>query len=151
MNKTLMTVVGALVVIIAVGFFAYNYGRGSSLQAVEKNNSAAQSPSGKLEWHFAEAGTDETNSAPLTKVTLMAGDKTHDLGAYTGSCSVIESSAWELLQNEKTGAICWFAGGGTELGVFEESGKLTVKKGELSEGEEGGAGFRGNFETLVVL
>jgi hypothetical protein len=106
-----------------------------------------------LSWSFEEIPAPDETSGPQTKVTLTAegnGQK-YDVGTYTGSCSVIEASAWQLLENEKTGVICWWAGGGNEIGVFEESGKLVIKTGDTEEASGESEGFRGNFKLLLPL
>lgn len=103
------------------------------------------------EWQFSEVGTDENTGAPRTSVTLLSGGKVYSAGTYEGSCSEIEKSSWELQSGEKTGVICWFAGGSSEIGVFEEGGKTVVKMGELSEGDAETPGFRGNFQTIFEL
>jgi hypothetical protein len=102
---------------------------------------------------FADAGEDPVTMAPSTQVSLTANDteKVYDLGKYEGGCSVIEGSAWKLLAGEQSGAICYFAGGGTELGIFNENGKIVVKKGTIEEGTAESAGTRGNFTTLRAL
>lgn len=102
-------------------------------------------------WTLEDKGEDPETLSPLTRVTLSVGGTVHDVGTYAGSCSEIEESAWELLPGERSGVICWWAGGGQEIGVFEEEGKLVVKVGVLEEGTAETSGTRGNFETLLEL
>jgi len=102
------------------------------------------------DWEFKDLGEDSTGM-PTTEVTLTSNGTIYRLGTYSGSCSVIEGSSWSLQEGEKSGVICWWAGGGYELGVFEENGTLVVKKGQLDEGNAETPGFRGNFQTLVEL
>ncbi|MEK7068304.1 MAG: hypothetical protein AAB964_00635, partial [Patescibacteria group bacterium] len=66
-----------------------------------------------------------------------------------GNCFSVAGSSWELLENELTGAICYSAGGGKEIGVFEEGGTLVLKEGEVEEGGAETPGFRGNFAPLT--
>jgi len=102
------------------------------------------------DWEFKDLGEDSTGM-PTTEVTLTSNGTIYRLGTYSGSCAVIEGSSWSLQTGEKSGVICWWAGGGEELGVFEENGALVVKKGQLDEGNAETPGFRGNFQTLVEL
>ncbi len=116
----------------------------------------AAGPQGKVSgeqftWSFQNAGTEEETGAPMTVVTLRADGAPYEVGTYQGSCAVIEGSGWELQENELSGAICWFAGGGTEIGVFREGGKIIVKTGQLDEGSAEEPGFRGNFKALIEL
>jgi hypothetical protein len=156
MNKTTLTVVGALVLLAAaaVGYWAYTTGLISfTTQPAQPASPAAPTDPGKLTWSFQDVPTNDPVSGPQTKVTLTAAGtgKKYDAGTHTGSCFVIETSAWKLLPGEKTGAICWWAGGGTEIGVFEESGKLVIKSGDIEESTEETPGFRGNFKFLFEL
>lgn len=104
-----------------------------------------------LSWRFEDAGMDEEISAPRTRVILETSVDSREIGVFTGSCSNIADSSWELLEGEQTGVICWWAGGGSEIGVFDEGGQLVVKQGFLEEGTAETAGFRGDFSTLFVL
>ncbi len=107
--------------------------------------------SAELSWEFTSRGEDAKTSAPQTAVTLHVGAKAYDLGTYTGNCFDMKGSSWKLSENEVAGAVCWWAGGGHEIGVFKENGKLVVKVGELDEGSEEIPGFRGNFKTKISL
>lgn len=158
MNRPQMVLIGIAVLLLAgaVGFLGYTAGRGSDTTQTPKpitTNETAPSDLDKLIWSFEELKPENEADAPRTAVMLLEGeaDRKHNVGTYDGSCSVIEASAWTLLENEKTGVICWWAGGGKEIGVFEEDGKLVVKVGELEEGNEEVDGFRGNFELLFPL
>ena len=81
-------------------------------------------------------------------VVLTADGKKYPLGHYDGNCTTMASSSWKLLNGELTGVICYFAGGGQELGIFKEDGLYLVKVGELSEPTEESPGVRGNFRVL---
>lgn len=104
-----------------------------------------------LEWLISDRDAFAESGAPLTSVTLRANGVQRNIGTYEGTCFVIEGSAWQLLPGEKSGVICWWAGGGTEIGVFEENGKLVVKTGDVDEGTAEGGGVRGNFTALLAL
>ena len=101
---------------------------------------------GPYQWRFVEWGTDDR---PRTQVTLMTGGKTHTIGTYDGSCAVMNDG--DYLPYEVSKVICWFAGGGHEVGVFEEPGQVVVRVGEVDEGASGIQGFRGNFVLVKRL
>lgn len=98
-------------------------------------------------WEFVEAG-QRPSGAPSTRVTLKIAGVPVDLGTYVGSCFAIPGSAWELLPNEVTGAICYWAGAGKEIGVFEEGGTLVLKEGDIEEATAETEGIRGNFVPI---
>jgi hypothetical protein len=155
MNKKNLIAAGVAVVLLAgiAGYFGYNTGLNLGTAQVEKKADAPAAAPGQLSWSFEEIAPQDEASAPQTKVTLTAegnGQK-YEVGTYNGSCSVIEGSSWQLLEGEKTGVICWWAGGGNEIAVFEEDGKLVVKTGDIEEGNEETEGFRGNFKLLLPL
>jgi hypothetical protein len=114
---------------------------------------AAKTPAAQdYQWNLTElAESPVVPGMPRTGVTLTSGGKTYPVGEFDGSCFVIEDSSWTLLPNEKTGVICWFAGGGSEAGVFEQDGKFFVRVGYLDEGSEEIAGTRGGFEQLFEV
>ena len=97
---------------------------------------------GAYQWSFKDWGSEER---PQTQVTLVAGGTSRAIGIYDGSCAVMDS---DYLEYEVSKVVCWFAGGGHEVGVFEEPGQTVVRVGEVDEGASGIPGFRGNF-TLV--
>lgn len=97
---------------------------------------------GAYQWRFVEWSDQEI---PETQVTLVANGEAHVIGTYQGTCAVQEG---DYLEYEVSKVICWFAGGGHEVGVFEEPGQVAVRVGEVDEGASGVPGFRGNF-TLV--
>lgn len=148
-----ISTIGGIIILVAlaiVGVQAYKNEKSKPIIIKQEGGSNQPAPP-QLKWIFTSAGEDKASGAPLTKITLQAGDKTHELGLYQGSCSEIKDSSWELLESEQEGVICWWAGGGTELGVFREGKKLIVKKGILEEGTAEGGGFRGDFKTFLEL
>lgn len=108
-----------------------------------------QTTEDSIRWAFDPAGTE--GDMPLTAVSVIAEGRTYDAGTYAGNCFEIAGSGWELLPGERSGAICWWAGGGTELGVFFENGELVVKRGVLEEGSGEIEAVRGDFSTVLVL
>lgn len=128
--------------------FAFENGALKEAPAPGASTGSAAALTG-IKWDFVQIR--DGDGFPTTKVSLTANGKTYDLGSYMGGCSVIETSSWTLLEGEKSGALCWAPGGGTELGIFSENGKWVVKKGTADEGNAETPGSRGNFTTLVTL
>lgn len=110
-----------------------------------------------MSWIFTEAMPDESLSMPRTTVALRVGcplgvraceESVIQAGTFPGLCTVIEQPE---SQNELTGVLCWFAGGGDEVGVFEEGQHLILKKGQLGEPTAETNAFRGNFVDIAVI
>jgi len=100
-------------------------------------------------WSFIDRGVDASTSIPKTDVALRIAGVDVPLGTFDGTCTAIAGSAWPFLPKEISGAICYFAGGGKEIGVFEEQGKLVLKQGDVSEGDAEHPGTRDNFVLLT--
>lgn len=147
MTEKIAGTVAILAVVLVAGYLIYQ-----GLTDTDANRVVPQQePSSEIvTWAFDPAGTDE-NDTPLTAVSVIWEGKTFDAGTHQGTCFTIEGSSWELLPQERSGVICWWAGGGTEVGLFEEGGELTVRRGYLDEGTAEEAGMRGGFETLFAL
>jgi hypothetical protein len=101
-------------------------------------------------WKFDEVSSNGSTE-PRTHVVLTYKGKTFDIGNISGNCSDIATGSWPLLKNEVAGAICYFAGGGEEIGVFSVNGTLAVKKGVVEEGDAENPGTRGDFKVLFTL
>lgn len=157
MNKNI--IIGILVVLAlaaAGGYWLYKDKSNEPLVIKQEASSENKQESPQdLRWIFEDSGENQPSGAPLTKLSLEAGSKIYDLGTHEGSCSEIAGSSWELLEGEVYGVICWWAGGGTEIGIFKEGEKLVVKKGVIRVGREEGTvedgGFRGEFKTLLEI
>lgn len=116
-------------------------------------------PVSQWQWSFQPAGEDAASGAPKNTVTLRNGETAYSIGTYIGICSDISASPRVIAEDEGeiTAAICWWAGGGQEIGVFSENGKAVVKVGEIGEGVPGEEGrpsippFRGNWRTLFEI
>jgi len=100
-------------------------------------------------WSFIDRGVSATTSMPYTDVSLRIRGVDVPLGTYEGTCFAVAGSQWPLLRGELSGAICYWAGGGKEVGVFEENGSLVLKEGDVDEGDAEHEGFRGNFVPLT--
>ncbi|HVV15173.1 MAG TPA: hypothetical protein VHD55_02120 [Candidatus Paceibacterota bacterium] len=100
----------------------------------------------EVSWQYADKGGDETGT-PQTEVSVTISGKTSLVGTYQGRCASVST----LADGEVSGTLCWWAGGGKELGVFNENGKWVVKEGDQDEGSGDEPGFRGNFKTLFEI
>ncbi len=146
MNKLLVV---ALLIILGAGA-AYVYMNQSPV--TPDGATDTQVMRGEYTWQFTDAGEDPTDGSPHTKVSVVTPDnRIVQLGEYHGSCTQIKGSTWELQKGEIDGAICWWAGGGDEIGVFEEDSKIVIKHGFLDEGTAETPGMRGGFETFLTL
>lgn len=110
----------------------------------------AACPTPSFKWIVSEAGVN-AQGTPYTNVSLQVGGREYQTGAYAGSCIEVTQLEWELVPGELSGILCWFAGGGTELGVFQEGESLVVKKGSVDEGTAETPGTRGPFETVLTI
>jgi hypothetical protein len=105
-------------------------------------------------WSFEPAGEQEVSNAPLTKITLTWDGGAYDAGTYAGQCAEIDGTSGggiALLENEVSGAFCYWAGFGDEVGIFKEGDRYVLKHGEYQEPTAEAPDFRGNFTTLVEL
>lgn len=132
MQKKLIAAAVAIVVVLG-GFYWWH---GQAVAPATMDGKEARN------WTFKDAGANEVGN-PQTEVSLNGTV----VGTYQGTCSEIDGSGWNLLPGEDSGVICWFAGGGTEIGVFGG----VVKQGDLDEGSAEIPGTRGNFRTLFSL
>lgn len=94
---------------------------------------------------------DDPDMPEQTAVKLAYGDQEYHFGTYDGSCALLADTQWEPVAGEKDGAVCWFAGVGVEIGLFEEGGHLRVKRGLIEEGTAETEGFRGDFVAIYTL
>jgi hypothetical protein len=103
--------------------------------------------SSSYEWEFKDLGSKDYEG-PQTEVVLKSGTKEYSLGKFSGDCAVQNI---DLLPNQESRVICWWAGAGSEIGIFIENGKRIVKVGDVDEGDSETPGFRGNFKVLMEL
>lgn len=127
------------IVILAVVAGSYMYFQEKSPKPLATND---------ITWSFSTEEAEGMNP-PQTEVTLKVPDESLVVGTFDGSCSLVAKE--QFLTNQVSGVLCWFAGGGVELGVFNENGKTILKKGVVDEGGAEEEGFRGNFETIREL
>ena len=111
-------------------------------------SSTAALPEREFSWKFSYTDSTE-DGLPRTDIALISNGDIYDVGAHAGSCSQIEPK--NLLPNEVSAVLCWWAGGGDELGVFKEGAQYVVKQGTQDEGTDEELGSRGGFEQLFVI
>lgn len=111
----------------------------------------ASCPAPVYNWILSDTSLKSQNGAPLINVSLSLGGKEHRIGTFEGSCGEIGDEYWPLFEGEQAGAACWFGRSGVELGVFEEQGRLVLKKAPLTEGSTDAEIVRGTFETILEL
>jgi hypothetical protein len=142
----------AAAVLLALGSWWYFKVLPESQNSVIEVPQAVESTS-QWQWDFQPAGENPESGAPKTNVTLRNGGTSYAIGVIDGSCFDIAQSEWELLteEGELAGAICWWAGGGTEIGVFSEGGRADIRVGQVDEGTAEGGGMRGGFQTLFSI
>ena len=122
--------------------------------AAQKNEGINADAKTSIAWRFTNAG--EVEGTPYTNVKVLINGTAYETSKFVGSCSEIGANGGidgkGLLAGELSGAQCWFAGGGNEIGVFaSEDGGFEIMVGELGEGEEGAGMFRGNFSIKNTI
>lgn len=145
-----------LVVAAALGagyYFGFDHGwegtadTGQDTRVINSTVEREQAAGGS--WTFADAG--EKDGVPQTRVSFEANGKITSVGTFEGNCADMDGSAWTMRDGAVSGAICWFAGGGTEIGAFQENGKYVIKTAILDEGTAESAGVRGEMVTLLTI
>jgi hypothetical protein len=110
-----------------------------------------------INWIAEDKGTDE-NGVPLTLLTIekihtenLSDMNRFEIGTEAGTCFDITETEWKKVDGEIAGAICWYAGGGTEYAVFIEDGTYVLKKGLLGEGTAEAPSARGPYTFVQAL
>ena len=98
-------------------------------------------------WSFIDRGV--VSSTPQTDVGLSIAGVNVPLGTFAGTCTALAGSSWPFLAGEISGAVCMASSTGTEIGVFEERGKLILKEGTIAGGDAASPGQRSNFIPLT--
>lgn len=157
MKKYLLVLLVICVAILAVAYF--NMRQNDFRQPEDKSAMMAGKTEGDdgknidFKWTIEELGEDE-DFIPVGMVALdVAGavNEHYDLGKFSGQCFEIGDSGWDFVENEISGVICWWAGGGQEVGIFESNGKFEIRKGDIGEGGTDAEGVRGNFRTIFQI
>lgn len=146
-NKTLIFL-AIILALLAVGF-AIVKRHAIAPAPVQEEQATTATAEPHFSWRFE---TDESGDglAPKTQVALFDGKNAYDAGTYAGSCSEIAKE--NLLPGEISGVLCWFAGGGDEIGVFaHEDGGYDLMHGVQEEGTAESEGFRGDFKVIAVI
>lgn len=112
-------IVPLLVVAILMGILAL---------AVYRSQSPVSSP--VFSWSFITEDADSID-APKTTVFLHMDTQKYTVGTYAGTC--FDRPREEMGDGEMSGVRCWWAGGGDDVGVFSEQGKMVLKQRVLDE------------------
>ncbi len=83
-----------------------------------------------LTWSFTTEDADGID-APKTTVLLQIDTQKYTVGTYAGTC--FDRHRDEMGDGEISGVRCWWAGGGDDVGVFSEQGKMVLKQRVLDE------------------
>jgi hypothetical protein len=168
-----LPVLTAIIVIFAlgaVGYFGYVLSQNKFVVSTAPPPHIPQIPSNQpaqtktYVWKLSDAPDGPYN--PRTTVELIVGDKTYAVGTYDGTCGPIGSSQvmknpgfknssdfsnGTFIEGEVSAVECYFAGGGDEVGVFNESGGPVVRHGDIGEATVDSPWFRGNFKVLFEV
>ena len=85
---------------------------------------------------------------PVSEVHATIAGTRYDMGTAEGTCAEMTEN---LLINEASAYVCWFAGAGTEFGLFERGGTVTLEKGVIEEGSAEVEGYRGDFTIIHTI
>lgn len=116
-------------------------------RGVRFDEASVNSQSPTIVWSMTEAGETDFG-APLSEVMVEVNSELYNLGTASGSCA---EGTLELLENQVSSFLCWWAGFGTEFAVFAEGNNLLIQKGIVEEGTAETEGFRGDYKTLHTL
>jgi hypothetical protein len=147
--KKALTVILIAVVLIGIAFVLVHQKAQAPAPAPESQTATTTAAQPTFSWRF-ETKNSEGGLPPSTQVALFAGGNAYDAGTYAGSCS--EIAAANLLAGEVSGVLCWYAGGGDEIGVFrDENNNYFLLHGTQDEGTAEGGGSRGDFKQIAVI
>lgn len=99
----------------------------------------------QLRWKLVDQGVDADTQGTTTRVYLTIAGVDVEVGGYRGTCELIGATSTPLLPGEVSGVICARGGAGKEVAIFNESGKLVLKEGDVQTDAEGTIVSRGNF------
>lgn len=99
---------------------------------------------------YVENASDYSDTSPNQLVSLMVGTTTYPIGTYQGCEATPDGVALE--PSEIIRETCWFAGAGTDIGLFFENGVYTVQTRWTQEvPPDVDAEPHGPFETILTL
>lgn len=167
MKKAFPWLAVVIVILLAIGGTLYAAGQlqKSTMQTTEETATSTIQTTSSVEqkpvlatstindvWTAEPQYRDPETAAMVSKVFLtVASGERFEVGTSQGDCFPIIGSGWELLEGERSGMVCYSGGGGDEYGVFNEYGKVVVKRGLVEEGNDEYAGGRMEFEVIRIL
>jgi len=99
----------------------------------------------ELQWKIVDQGIDADTGSSTSRVYLTVAGVDVEVGGYRGTCALINGTSTPLLANEVSGVICTRNYSGKEVGIFNESGKLVLKEGDVELNADGTFALRHNF------
>lgn len=112
-----------------------------------RESAQVPAPRPSVAWAFTSDG--EYSSIPYTRVHIHAAGDVYDAGSYAGSCNELDHVG--LATGELSGALCWYAGGGVELGVFTGRVHPILRAREVEEGTAETPAIPGVWHDLLEL
>lgn len=104
-------------------------------------------PTLKIWWFYNPIMIDDAEMR--TQVIVQISGTTYDAGTYSGTCFTRPSE--EMWVGEISGVRCWWAGGGDDVWLFLEQGKIFLKQRVLDEWTAEEGGVIGEFQILREL
>jgi len=147
MHKGIVLILVALV-LVALGFVLMKQRAMAPVPTAENQQMNTETAPMSFSWRFVTTESED-GLPPRTQVALISNGDVYDAGAYAGSCAEIANE--NLLEGEVSAVLCWWAGGGDELGIFKEGDRYVLKRGVQEEPTAEGDGFRGNFQEIAVI
>jgi hypothetical protein len=99
----------------------------------------------QLQWKIVDQGVDDDTGSSTSRVYLTVAGVDVEVGGYRGTCTLINGTSTPLLPDEVSGVICARNNSGKEVGIFNESGKLVLKEGDVELNADGTFAKRDNF------
>lgn len=107
-----------------------------------------RNPNPVVSWSYTTQDADN-GDAPQTTVVLDIDTQKYTVGTYAGTC--FDRPREEMGMGEISGVRCWWAGGGDDVWLFLEQGKILLKQRVLDEGTAEEGGVIGEFQILREL
>jgi len=104
-----------------------------------------------ISWKIIETETNAYGT-PHAEISVTIDGVEKVVGTYPGICHEMTASGGidgtGLVEGELAAVQCYWAGGGDEIGVFENGTGTVIKIGEMNEGTSQTLFFRGNFKAI---
>lgn len=151
MKRSVALIAVIIVIVLIIGFVLMRQKAQAPAPEGEQVATTTSQMNGEptFAWRFSTAESGD-GLAPRTQVDLIANGEVYNAGVYAGTCAEIAEE--NLLPGERSGVLCWWAGGGDEIGVFvDEDLNYTLLHGFQEEGTAESEGFRGDFKLIAEI